>query len=775
MGNQQIKTTYEDINPNNQQDLTCITEIKEVPPQEVEEIKEVPSQEAEVKEVPPQEEVKELPPQEEVKPPHEEEEPDLVEANIDNKIKDIFNDTYSDVNVDELKQINVSLKDANTHYYHPGLNRVYTYAWASGIWHEKLGIEKDRLLKYKSKSIIEDTTNIDDIIDEDYSEDSEDEVEVKDDIQLPSAQMDPAILQKISKDADTNAEAIATYLQEQRKVDMEFFDQVTQFNISKDINDPIYSIVSFENAVKIIQANINQTVRQGYIMMETIIEDSDRDCFERSLAIKYLLKTNAKEQLQKIEKFEYDMIYKDLDSKRKFHLLMNFIDCPVWSELRERTVEWGERLQRDLQWIYFHEIANYIRYRILSGQWLLSQRSMLEKERRKYIQEIFEDIMNNEEEDDNIRADVADVLSNYGDLAYKEIAKEIIKELGFKEGGYTVYDNAQNVHDDKIRDCIIKFIENELVRDKIPTTKYETKKEDGTTTIFERIQTIIDITEAMTKLVTDYIVVLEPSKSKKLIDALDRIALDSSTFTGKRMTAREILQRVWNRIQRKEPDIKNSMTQRLIEELIDMEGTCSSGHMERIVNILSTYDFEINIGFENQIIANIKGRFEARIKELDDDLQADILMAMSSEGDEKQIFINFAKKVKDELYKEMFEEFVNEGHIGREEFDTYFKKGYQLFTGIKEETKLPQIEVKNELPKEEKPKETIDIQQAIQEALKNREIVEQEEDIKIKPTSEPVDEKVDVQQVIQDALKGRGISLPEEDDYSDEPHEYNYN
>ena len=47
----------------------------------------------------------------------------------------------------------------------------------------------------------------------------------------------------------------------------------------------------------------------------------------------------------------------------------------------------------------------------------------------------------------------------------------------------------------------------------------------------------------------------------------------------------------------------------MIEELIDMADTCSSGHISRIINVLSGFDINgmtigINIGWKKQIQSN---------------------------------------------------------------------------------------------------------------------------------------------------------------------------
>jgi hypothetical protein len=59
------------------------------------------------------------------------------------------------------------------------------------------------------------------------------------------------------------------------------------------------------------------------------------------------------------------------------------------------------------------------------------------------------------------------------------------------------------------------------------------------------------------------------------------------------------------------------MKNRLLEELIEMSGTCSSGFASRLVNVISGFgDFNITISWKDQIIANFSGRLNARINNI---------------------------------------------------------------------------------------------------------------------------------------------------------------
>ena len=62
------------------------------------------------------------------------------------------------------------------------------------------------------------------------------------------------------------------------------------------------------------------------------------------------------------------------------------------------------------------------------------------------------------------------------------------------------------------------------------------------------------------------------------------------------------------------------MKKRLLEELEEMSGTCSSGFASRLVNVISGFgDFKLTISWRDQIIANFTGRLNARARDITND------------------------------------------------------------------------------------------------------------------------------------------------------------
>ena len=113
------------------------------------------------------------------------------------------------------------------------------------------------------------------------------------------------------------------------------------------------------------------------------------------------------------------------------------------------------------------------------------------------------------------------------------------------------------------------------------------------------------------------------------------------------------------------------MLKRLLQELEDMSGTCSTGFISRLLNTISGFgDISISISFEDQLIANFTGRLNAyarRITESDSPFYGEKLndvveLWLNANLDKKKKIVNTIKKTKKltELppMKKIIEEFL---------------------------------------------------------------------------------------------------------------------
>jgi len=213
------------------------------------------------------------------------------------------------------------------------------------------------------------------------------------------------------------------------------------------------------------------------------------------------------------------------------------------------------------------------------------------------------------------------------------------------------------MHDEHISESVAKFIEKMIKDASIRLRPYPEVQQEVADRVRDRI--------------TD--------KSKKFLayKALNRISVDTATFTVHKVTIAEIFIHVWLRIQRYEGDVKNLLEDRLMEELIDMGDTCSSGHSGRFVNVLSAVDHDLKISFEAQIIANVAGRLQAKVRDLPDaDNRASVAMGMmpDAEDEDRESYRKFIGPALVDLYTELYQEFVDAKYISETEFERHYKK-----------------------------------------------------------------------------------------------------
>ena len=105
-------------------------------------------------------------------------------------------------------------------------------------------------------------------------------------------------------------------------------------------------------------------------------------------------------------------------------------------------------------------------------------------------------------------------------------------------------------------------------------------------------------------------------RDKKIRLALNRIDMDRVLYSKFNSSLTNILVKVWSYIMGNTKH-KEEMTKRLLEELEDMSGTCSTGYATRLVNSISGFgDFSVRISLEEQMIANFTGRLNAAARDI---------------------------------------------------------------------------------------------------------------------------------------------------------------
>jgi hypothetical protein len=304
-----------------------------------------------------------------------------------------------------------------------------------------------------------------------------------------------------------------------------------------------------------------------------------------------------------------------------------------------------------------------INNKILCAQNILTK-AFIDPETFLHTQQFLLDLLNQDLGDQKL-ADIADILLKYGDEECKEKAQEKILTLGFKDNKdfvKTVYNNAQNIHTEEISESaleILEFLSNIKV-EKIPK--------------FKEVYTEI---RKLAKSVEFY---KEKDDRKKIKNSLNRIFIDRALYSKMNYTLENILIKVWLYIN--SSDFREEMIKRLLEELIDMSGWCSSGAAFRLLNILSGFgEFNMRVSWADQIIANFSGRFHALVNKVkNEEKKGKIVMGFTLDPDSgddeskeiRNVFRKFFMKKVPVIREEMYGEFKE--YISDEDFDFNFRK-----------------------------------------------------------------------------------------------------
>lgn len=252
---------------------------------------------------------------------------------------------------------------------------------------------------------------------------------------------------------------------------------------------------------------------------------------------------------------------------------------------------------------FLENTNNMTMFRILSGQYLLQNKNIMID--TKIVEKYIIDFAVNKELDYNLRADAADTILTLGSDHNKDIARDVIVELGRVNNIVrTIYDNAQNVHHEDFEKSVLMGLD---FLNTISIKKINNKFIDFDF-VEEKIKNMINLDLRQS----------DDSYSKKceLVEiSLNRIFVDRTLFSKYNCTLLNILLKVWTYISSHKN--REEMEQRLFEELIDMAGTCSSGFVSRLINVISGFgDFNFTMSWEDQICGNFVGRLNAKARNI---------------------------------------------------------------------------------------------------------------------------------------------------------------
>lgn len=324
------------------------------------------------------------------------------------------------------------------------------------------------------------------------------------------------------------------------------------------------------------------------------------------------------------------MLMKSLDYRNESYLYFRniitdqSIDCDYRYKtilsLENKDIIDPEYYLRNVCVDFLQDNGNMKMYRILAAQYLF-QNCTISDSVKKMIETTLLGFGYDEDLDYNLRADAADTLLTLASEDVKSKAREIIYSLGRVEGNVkTVFDNAQNVHTDAIEESVSEILEFFSTLDLLKVEGIPI----GFEYVSEKIENILSFRECKKckekKEDVDYC--SEECKKifkihKNIRVALNRIYMDRVLYSKFNNTLVNILLKVWTYLS--EHENEEEMKERLLEELNEMSGTCSTGFASRLVNVTSGFgQFNVKISWEEQIVANFTGRLNAIARKIMD-------------------------------------------------------------------------------------------------------------------------------------------------------------
>jgi hypothetical protein len=311
-----------------------------------------------------------------------------------------------------------------------------------------------------------------------------------------------------------------------------------------------------------------------------------------------------------------------------------FIDCDFRYKtilsLENKNITHSEFFIKNSCLKFIFENKNRTMYRILSGQYLL-QKCEINDTQHNNVQTIIMSFAEDSNLDYDLRADAADMLLSLGSVDIKIKAKEIIILLGRAKGYVkTIFDNAQNVHTNEVEESVQEILEMLAIIPVLCINKTSINFEY----VCNQIKKELEIQKNKKKnddkfgsknckycysctqdefCEGDCIVLYE--RDNKIQIALNRIYMDRVLYSKFNNTLSNILLKIWTYIH--EHENQHEMKERLIQELNEMSGTCSTGFVSRLVNVISGFgEYNLRISWEDQIVANFSGRLNAKARNI---------------------------------------------------------------------------------------------------------------------------------------------------------------
>lgn len=455
---------------------------------------------------------------------------------------------------------------------------------------------------------------------------------------------------------DANASAIVTDFSYSHQQRMKAFLKIPNENIEELVSklsvmfrfSPISSLRNY--LIDICYHTNIELVYKLDISYSLIVNDSSTDKgFE---ILEYCcgtdtFKTNVLNGSAKVNAI-FTLYQCDIYKTKAVSYLQYFLTNKDNSELfRYKTLQSSQKIFTLNEWVdtcWVFITISTVRYTILTLQHMLNVDADRDNKIKceDYLLAIAKNQLD-ENLDENARADACDVLIQMG-YNYVNIAEKILlEELG--GGRKNIYTNSQNVHAKEVETSAIEIIYK--LTNTVKREQYTNEQ------LFEKW---------CVSLQDEY-----PMISKSLV----RVQLDKTRFKNlPEFSLQQIFVLCCEYIE--QSDYKDMLKERLVEELKEMQDTCSSGYITRLANVFSGFNgMQVRISWEDAIITKfslILNKYIEQSVNCDDILES----MLETRYENKLVFLRFFRDHVAKLREDLWHEFKND--IDDVDFDLYFKK-----------------------------------------------------------------------------------------------------
>jgi len=272
-----------------------------------------------------------------------------------------------------------------------------------------------------------------------------------------------------------------------------------------------------------------------------------------------------------------------------------------------------------------------------------------------------------------MQADICDFFLNTEytriDSAYREEAQRTMGRLFMEDmtSELSIFANRQNVHSESIEESSQETLEK----------LHEKYGAAVGADVFQKVQSWRMEMESWESFKSR-----SSADQDKITIAINRVVFDKRLYGGTKDSLAAILGLVWKHIHAS--DHKEELQKRLLEELAEASGQCSTGIAVRLLNTLSGFDdFMIRISYRESILAKVihymnRIIMETEDEELQEKLLHEMILPPSRYLDRKNFLTLFREQIP-QLKEELYEEFKD--NITDTDFDLYLKQALTHYEG----------------------------------------------------------------------------------------------